>query len=54
MRIVSVRRNEHYAWCVYLDGEFLSDHATHEAARVAAQRVHLAERERAAHIGGAS
>jgi hypothetical protein len=35
---VTVAKNERGAWCVYLDGQLVSDHATHIAARLAAQR----------------
>lgn len=34
---VDVHRNERGAWCVYIDGQAVSDHATHSAARIAAQ-----------------
>ncbi len=35
---VTVGKNERGAWCVYLDGQFVSDHRSHEAARTAARR----------------
>ena len=38
-----VRRNERGVWCVYLRGNFISDHATHTAARIAAQQIARAE-----------
>ena len=34
---VEARKNDRGAWCVYLDGVMVSDHRTHEAARLAAQ-----------------
>lgn len=37
--IVQVRRRDSGAWCVYVRGNFISDHATHEAARTTAQRI---------------
>jgi hypothetical protein len=40
---IDVRRNERGAWCVYVRGNFISDHATHEAARIAAKQVERAE-----------
>lgn len=40
---VEVRRNERGARCVYVRGNFISDHATHAAARIAAQQVERAE-----------
>lgn len=41
--VVTVRRNERGSWCVYVRGNFISDHATHAAARAAAQNVARAE-----------
>lgn len=38
-RGVSVVRRPTGSWCVYLDGQFISDHATHQAARRTAQQV---------------
>lgn len=40
---IDVRRNERGAWCVYARGNFISDHATHTAARIAAQQIARAE-----------
>lgn len=36
--VIEVRRLNSGAWCVIIDGQFISDHATHEAARITAQR----------------
>jgi hypothetical protein len=56
---IEVRRRYGGAWCVYIDGEFVSDHATHVAARRAAaqhasmdssEHLHVAERAPAVHI----
>lgn len=38
-----VRRNDRGAWCVYVRGNFISDHATHSAARIAAHQIERAE-----------
>lgn len=38
-----VRRNERGAWCVYVRGNLISDHATHSAARIAAKQIERAE-----------
>lgn len=43
---VEVRKNERGTWCVYVDGRMISDHATHTAARISAQNIVNAERER--------
>ena len=43
--VVQVRRNKRGSWCVYVRGNFISDHATHEAARITAQRVARVEAE---------
>ena len=40
---VEIRRNERGAWCVIVRGNFISDHATHAAARIVAQQVSEAE-----------
>lgn len=40
---VEIRRNERGAWCVIVRGNFISDHATHAAARTAAQQLAEAE-----------
>jgi hypothetical protein len=39
---ITVAKNERGAWCVYIDGQFISDHATHTAARVAARNHYIA------------
>jgi hypothetical protein len=39
-----VRRNERGAWCVYVRGNFISDHATRDGAVVAARQVDRIER----------
>lgn len=39
MNVVSVRKNEQGAWCVYVNGEFVSDHRSHDGARIAAQAL---------------
>ena len=36
--VVEVRKNDRGAWCVWLDGCMVSDHRSHEAARIAAGR----------------
>jgi hypothetical protein len=36
--LIEVRRNARGAWCVFIGGQMISDHATHEAARLTAQR----------------
>ena len=33
MAVIDVCRRRGDAWCVMIDGQFVSDHATHEAAR---------------------
>lgn len=43
--VVEVRRRKSGAWCVYVRGNFISDHATHEAARVSAQQIARIERD---------
>jgi hypothetical protein len=35
---IEVRTNERGAWSVYLNGQWVSDHRDHEAARIAARR----------------
>lgn len=45
MSAVEVRRREGGAWCVYVRGNFISDHATHDAARKVAQQVARVERD---------
>jgi hypothetical protein len=37
MNNIQVIRNERGSWCVYIDGKFISDHATHTAARLTAK-----------------
>ena len=46
---VEVRKNERGAWCVFLDDRVVSDHATHEAARIAARRHQGIDTDRARH-----
>lgn len=35
---IEVHTNDRGAWCVYINGQFVSDHRTAEAARIAARR----------------
>lgn len=42
---VHVRRSGAGTWCVYVGAQFISDHATHEAARTAARQIARAEAE---------
>jgi hypothetical protein len=37
MNNIEVKKNERGSWCVYIDGKFISDHATHTAARLTAK-----------------
>ena len=40
--MIEVRRRG-ASWCVYLRGQFISDHATHTGASAAAQNIARAE-----------
>jgi hypothetical protein len=42
--VVEVRRNKRGAWCVYVRGSFISDHATRDAAVIAARQIDRTER----------
>lgn len=42
---VHVRRRGLRAWCVYIGPQFISVHATREAARIAAQQIARVEAE---------
>lgn len=39
---IEVKRNDNGAWCLYLNGELVSDHRTHKAARLAARDHYVA------------
>lgn len=41
--IVEARKDERGIWSVYVRGNWMSSHATHEAARLVAQQMLLVE-----------
>jgi hypothetical protein len=43
--VVTIRMNERGSLCVYVRGNFISDHASHAAARTVARQLDLAETE---------
>ena len=45
MSTISVRRNERGAWCVYVRGQFISDHRSRDGAVATARQLERFEQE---------
>ena len=43
--IIDIGKNERGAWCVYFDGQVISDHRTRDGAAAAANNLIRAEQE---------